>query len=100
MSAVNVCGEVPLRVGCRRPSNVRVVSLAIAAACESCHIVTNGAWQIQSRDRVKPIDLLSAAVAATEDSGVLHFEHDYDTIAKHTSLSFESLWAAPASTEL
>jgi len=45
--------------------------------------------------RVKPIDLLIAAVAATEELGVLHFDHDYDAIAQHTSLSFESVWAAP-----
>lgn len=45
--------------------------------------------------RVKPIDLLIAAVASTEELGVLHFDHDYDAIAQHTSLSFESVWVAP-----
>jgi predicted nucleic acid-binding protein len=41
--------------------------------------------------RVEPVDLL---IAATEDVGVLHYDHDYDTIEQHTSLSFNSVWAA------
>ncbi len=45
--------------------------------------------------RVKPVDLLISAVAATAGLGVLHYDRDYDTIAAHTSLSFESVWAAP-----
>ena len=44
--------------------------------------------------RVKPVDLLIAAIAATEGLGVLHDDHDYDTIAEHTSLSFASVWVA------
>ncbi|MGD1056119.1 MAG: PIN domain-containing protein [Solirubrobacteraceae bacterium] len=45
--------------------------------------------------RVKPVDLLIASIAATHDLGVLHYDHDYDTIEEHTSLSFSSVWAAP-----
>lgn len=45
--------------------------------------------------RVKPVDLLIAAIAAAEGVGVLHYDHDYDTIAQHTSLSFPSVWVAP-----
>jgi predicted nucleic acid-binding protein len=45
--------------------------------------------------RVKPVDLLIAAIAAVADIGVLHYDHDYDTIARHTSLSFTSTWVAP-----
>jgi predicted nucleic acid-binding protein len=44
--------------------------------------------------RVKPVDLLIASIAATEGLGVLHYDHDYDTIAQHTSLSFIGVWAA------
>jgi predicted nucleic acid-binding protein len=47
--------------------------------------------------RVKPVDLLIAAIAADEGLGVLHYDHDYDTIEQHTSLSFASVWAAPRS---
>jgi len=45
--------------------------------------------------RVKPVHLLIASIAATQNLGVLHYDRDYDTIAEHTSLSFASVWAAP-----
>jgi predicted nucleic acid-binding protein len=45
--------------------------------------------------RVKPVDLLIAAVAAREGLGVLHYDRDYDMIAEHTSLRFQSIWVAP-----
>jgi predicted nucleic acid-binding protein len=45
--------------------------------------------------RVKPVDLLIAAIASAHSLGVLHYDHDYDTIEQHTSLSFASVWAAP-----
>jgi predicted nucleic acid-binding protein len=44
--------------------------------------------------RVKPVGLLIAAVAADAGVGVLHYDHDYDTIARHTSLEFPSVWVA------
>jgi predicted nucleic acid-binding protein len=45
--------------------------------------------------RVKPVDLLIGAVAAGAGLGVLHYDHDYDAIAEHTSLAFPSVWVAP-----
>jgi predicted nucleic acid-binding protein len=45
--------------------------------------------------RVKPVDLLIAAIANAASIGVLHYDHDYDTIAAHTPLSFASTWVAP-----
>ncbi len=45
--------------------------------------------------RVKPVDLLIAATAAGHDLGVLHYDHDYDTVEQHTALSFASVWVAP-----
>jgi predicted nucleic acid-binding protein len=45
--------------------------------------------------RVKPVDLLIAAIAAAASIGVLHYDHDYDTIVQHTALSFTSMWVAP-----
>ncbi len=45
--------------------------------------------------RVKPVDLLIAAVAASAGLGVLHYDRDYDAIAEHTSLAFASVWVAP-----
>jgi predicted nucleic acid-binding protein len=45
--------------------------------------------------RVKPVDLLIAAIATTSKIGVLHYDHDYDTIAQHTPLAFPSIWVTP-----
>jgi predicted nucleic acid-binding protein len=45
--------------------------------------------------RVKPVDLLIAAIAAEHGLGVLHYDRDYDTIEQHTALSFSSVWVAP-----
>jgi predicted nucleic acid-binding protein len=44
--------------------------------------------------RVKPIDLLVAGVADRHEAAVLHYDGDYDLIAKHTDLSFDSVWVA------
>ena len=43
--------------------------------------------------RVKPIDLLVAGVADRHGAAVLHYDSDYELIAEHTDLSFESVWA-------
>lgn len=45
--------------------------------------------------RVKPIDLLVAAVADVHEADVVHYDHDYDILAEHTLLVFASVWAAP-----
>lgn len=44
--------------------------------------------------RVKPVDLLLAAVAHDNSLGVLHYDHDYDTIARHSTLRVRSVWIA------
>ena len=44
--------------------------------------------------RVKPIDLLVAAVAEHHSSAVLHYDTDYELLAEHTDLAFDSVWAA------
>jgi len=48
--------------------------------------------------RVKPIDLLLAAVADQHAVGILHYDHDYDTIRRHTPLNFRSVWIADRGT--
>lgn len=48
--------------------------------------------------RLAPIDVIIAACAHEAGAGVLHYDRDYDLIAEHTSLSFESVWIAPAGT--
>lgn len=46
--------------------------------------------------RLAPADLMLAACAHHSGHGVLHYDRDYDVIAAHTSLDFESEWVAPA----
>jgi predicted nucleic acid-binding protein len=45
--------------------------------------------------RVKPVDLLVAAIAHEHALGVLHYDHDYDVIAEHSGLRVRSVWIAP-----
>lgn len=44
--------------------------------------------------RVKPVDLLVAAIAHDHALGVLHYDRGYDTIAEHTRLRVRSVWVA------
>lgn len=46
--------------------------------------------------RLAPVDVMIAACAHEAGMGVLHYDRDYDRIAELTSLSFESVWVAPA----
>jgi predicted nucleic acid-binding protein len=48
--------------------------------------------------RLAPTDLVVAACAHQVGGGVLHYDRDYDLIAAHTRLSFESIWLAEAGT--
>jgi predicted nucleic acid-binding protein len=48
--------------------------------------------------RIKPVDLLVAAAAHHHDVGVLHYDHDFDILAKHAGLSFTSRWLAKRGT--
>ena len=44
--------------------------------------------------RLAPADVLIAACAHRAEAGVLHYDRDYDLIAEHTGLLFESEWLA------
>lgn len=48
--------------------------------------------------RIKPVDLLIAAAAHHYEVGVLHYDHDFDILAKHAKLSFDSRWLAQRGT--
>ncbi len=48
--------------------------------------------------RVKPVDLLLAAVAHDNALSVLHYDHDYDTIVRHSALRVRSVWIAARGT--
>jgi predicted nucleic acid-binding protein len=45
--------------------------------------------------RLAPMDVIIAACAHRAEAGVLHYDGDYDILAEHTSLTFESVWLAP-----
>lgn len=45
--------------------------------------------------RLAPADVIIAACAHTAGMGVLHYDGDYDLLAEHTTLTFESEWLAP-----
>lgn len=45
--------------------------------------------------RMPPPDLILAALAEANGAGVLHYDRDFDLIAEHTDLRFESIWLAP-----
>lgn len=48
--------------------------------------------------RLAPSDMVIAACAHLAGGGVLHYDRDYDLIAEHTRLRFESIWLAEPGT--
>ncbi len=44
--------------------------------------------------RVKPTDLLLAAIADQNAVGILHYDHDYDIIRGHAPVADRSVWIA------
>jgi predicted nucleic acid-binding protein len=48
--------------------------------------------------RLAPMDVMIAACAHRAEAGVLHYDGDYDLLAEHTSLVFESEWLAASGT--
>lgn len=70
----------------------------IAAAMEDRALLAQRELAARGHHRLAPIDVIIAACAHEVGAGVLHYDHDYDLIAEHTNLSFESVWLAPAGT--
>lgn len=48
--------------------------------------------------RRPPVDYLVAACAHRHGLGVLHYDRDYDLIAEHSSLAFDSRWVVEPGT--
>ncbi len=48
--------------------------------------------------RLAPMDVMIAACAHRAEAGVLHYDGDYDILAEHTSMLFQSEWLAPSGT--
>jgi predicted nucleic acid-binding protein len=72
--------------------------IEIAAPTEERALLAQRELAACGHHRLAPIDVIIAACAHEADAGVLHYDRDYDLIAEHTSLSFESAWLAPAGT--
>jgi predicted nucleic acid-binding protein len=70
----------------------------IAAAMEGRALLAQRELAARGHHRLAPIDVMIAACAHETGAGVLHYDRDYDLIAAHTSLSFESVWLAPGGT--
>ncbi len=45
--------------------------------------------------RISMPDMLLATIASQHGLGVMHYDSDYDLLAEHTGLEFESVWIAP-----
>jgi len=70
----------------RIPINHEVERMALQAQLELAEI---------GHHRLTPMDVIIAACAHKVEAGVLHYDGDYDILAAHTSLIFESVWLAP-----
>jgi predicted nucleic acid-binding protein len=66
---------------------IEVEALALAAQRQLAEV---------GHHRLAPADLIIAACAHRAEAGVLHYDSDYDVLAEHTELDFESTWLAPA----
>ena len=71
----------------RVPLDPEVERLALEAQRELAEV---------GHHRLSPLDLIIAACAHRAEAGVLHYDRDYDLIAAHTALHFESEWVAPS----
>lgn len=78
--------------------NLLFPRIEIAAAIEDRTLVAQRELAARGHHRLAPIDVMIAACAHEAGAGVLHYDRDYDLIAEHTSLSFESVWLAPGGT--
>jgi predicted nucleic acid-binding protein len=45
--------------------------------------------------RLRPVDLIVAAIADRHGLGILHYDADYDVLLAKTDLAFGSVWLAP-----
>jgi hypothetical protein len=74
----------------------RLQHVAIDAEVETLALEAQRRLARRGHHRLPPSDLIIAACAHRSGAGILHYDRDYDLIAEHTDLSFESVWLAPA----
>jgi predicted nucleic acid-binding protein len=70
--------------------------LSVDAGVERAALAAQRELAEVGHHRLPPTDLVIAACADRKGGGVLHYDRDYDLIAEHTQLSFESVWLAEA----
>lgn len=68
--------------------------VAMTARVEERAAQAQGELAAVGHHRLAPADILIAACAHETGAGVLHYDHDYDLLAAHTSLVFDSEWLA------
>ncbi len=73
----------------------RLQRALIDAAAEDRALAAQAQLARSGHHRLKPPDLLIAALADRHGYGVLHYDKDFDVILQHTDLEFESVWLAP-----
>jgi predicted nucleic acid-binding protein len=73
----------------RVPVDAEVERLALEAQRELAEV---------GHHRLAPSDLVIAACAHRARGDVLHYDRDFDLIAEHTRLNFESVWLAESGT--
>jgi predicted nucleic acid-binding protein len=74
----------------------RLPHLPITPAIEDLALLAQAELARVGQHRVKPPDLIIAALAHAHRCGVLHYDRHYDVIATRSGLSFASEWLAPA----
>jgi len=76
----------------------RLPRVAIDGEVERLALQTQRELAEIGHHRLAPMDVMIAACAHKAEVGVLHYDGDYDLLAEHTSLVFESEWLAAPGT--
>ncbi|HEU5062351.1 MAG TPA: PIN domain-containing protein [Solirubrobacterales bacterium] len=83
--------EVMARLG-------RLPHFPVDQAVERAALEAQSDLALIGHHRLASTDLIIAACAHLAGGGVLHYDRDYDLIAEHTRLNFESVWLAEPGT--
>lgn len=69
--------------------------IAITPAVEERALQAQRELTAIGHHRLAPLDVIVAACAHEAEAGVLHYDRDYELLAKRTTLDFQSEWVAP-----
>ncbi len=72
--------------------------LEISPVIEQLALDAQAALARIGHHRIPPSDVVIASCAHIEGAAVLHYDRDYDVLAKDSGLSFDSVWLAPPGT--